>query len=41
MATSFGINYQFSNRSPVLLGIDGGYHVGQFLLFGLILGLWH
>ena len=41
VATSFGINYQFSNRSPVLLGIDGGYHVGQFLLFGLVLGLWH
>lgn len=41
VATSYGINYQFAQRSIVLLAIDGGYHVGQFLLFGLILGLWH
>jgi hypothetical protein len=20
---------------------DGGYHVAQFVLFGLLLGLWH
>ncbi len=39
-ATSFGINYQFANRSTTLLLIDGGYHVVQFLLYGLILGLW-
>jgi hypothetical protein len=41
VATSLGINYQFANRSPVLLAIDGGYHTAQFLLFGLVLGLWH
>ena len=41
VATSFGINYQFANRSLVLWLIDGGYHTVQFLLFGLILGLWH
>lgn len=41
VATSFGINYQFAQRSFVLLAIDGGYHIGQFALFGLILGLWH
>lgn len=41
VATSFGINYQFSQRSFKLLLIDGGYHAVQFLLFGLILGLWH
>ena len=41
VATSFGINYQFANRSTVLWLIDGGYHVAQFLLFGLVLGLWH
>ncbi|MEO8067313.1 MAG: DUF1761 domain-containing protein [Flavobacteriales bacterium] len=40
-ATSFAINYQFANKSTVLLLIDGGYHVVQFLLYGLILGLWH
>jgi hypothetical protein len=40
-ATSFGINYQFAQRSFKLWLIDGGYHAVQFLLFGLILGLWH
>lgn len=39
-ATSFAINYQFADRSTVLLFIDGGYHVVQFVLYGLILGLW-
>ncbi len=37
---SFGINYQFANRPLSALFIDGGYHTGQFLLFGLILGVW-
>ena len=41
VATSFGINYQFAQRSFKLWLIDGGYHVVQFLLFGLILGSWH
>lgn len=41
VATSFGINYQFAQRSSRLWLIDGGYHTAQFLLFGLILGLWH
>lgn len=40
VATSFGINYQFGNRSFTLLAIDGGYHFLQFILFGLVLGLW-
>jgi hypothetical protein len=40
-ATSFAINYQFANKPTVLLLIDGGYHVAQFTLYGLILGLWH
>jgi hypothetical protein len=39
-ATSFGINYQFANKPTTLLLIDGGYHVVQFTLYGLILGLW-
>jgi hypothetical protein len=38
--TSFAINYQFANRSTVLLLIDAGYHTVQFTLYGLILGLW-
>jgi hypothetical protein len=41
VAASFGINYQFANRSFLLWLIDGGYHTVQFLLFGLVLGLWH
>ncbi|MES2324198.1 MAG: DUF1761 domain-containing protein [Pseudomonadota bacterium] len=41
VATSFGINYQFAQRSLKLWLIDGGYHLVQFMLFGLILGLWH
>lgn len=39
--TSFAINYQFANKPTVLLLIDGGYHIVQFTLYGLILGLWH
>jgi hypothetical protein len=41
VAASFGVNYQFANRSPLLWLIDGGYHTAQFALFGLVLGLWH
>jgi hypothetical protein len=41
VAASFGINYQFAARSARLWLIDGGYHAVQFMLFGLILGLWH
>ena len=40
VATSFGINYQFANRTTRLWLIDGGYHTVQFLLYGLIIGLW-
>ena len=40
VATSFGINYQFGNRSTKLWLIDGGYHTLQFLIYGLIIGLW-
>jgi hypothetical protein len=41
VAASFGINYQFADRHVVLWLVDGGYHLAQFLTFGLILGLWH
>lgn len=40
VAASFGINYQFANRSTKALLIDGGYHVVQFASFGLVLGAW-
>ena len=41
VATSFGVNYQFANRSTALWLIDGGYHAAQFSIYGLILGMWH
>lgn len=41
VATSFGINYQFASRSMLMWLVDAGYHTVQFLLFGLVLGLWH
>jgi hypothetical protein len=40
VATSFGINYQFANRSGALWLIDGGYHTLQFGIYGIILGAW-
>jgi hypothetical protein len=41
VAACFGINYQFAGKPTVLWLIDGGYHLGQFLLYALVLGLWH
>ncbi|QOL24735.1 DUF1761 domain-containing protein [Thalassotalea sp. LPB0316] len=40
VAMSFGVNYQFSNKSWTLLFIDSGYHLGQFLLFALVYAFW-
>ena len=40
VGASFGINYQFAGRGFRLWLIDGGYHTVQFVLYGLILGLW-
>ena len=40
IAASFGINYQFANRPAVMWLIDGGYHTVQFLIYGLVIGLW-
>lgn len=40
VATSFGINYLFAQRSLKLFLIDAGYHTLQFTLYGLVLGLW-
>ena len=41
VAASFGINYQFAQRTFKLWLIDAGYHALEFLLFALVLGLWH
>ena len=40
-AMSFAINYAFAGRSLKLWLIDGGYHTVQFVLYGIILGIWH
>ena len=40
VAASFGINYQFANRSFLMWAIDGGYHTVQFVIFALVLSLW-
>ena len=40
VSTSFGINYLFAGRSFKLFLIDAGYHTLQFILYGVILGLW-
>ncbi len=40
VSTSFGINYLFAGRSFKLFLIDAGYHTLQFILYGIILGVW-
>jgi hypothetical protein len=39
VATSFGINYLFEEKSFRLFYINAGYHAVQFLLYGLVFGL--
>ena len=38
VATTFGINYQFSNRGWKLWLIDAGYNVALFVVMGLVFG---
>lgn len=40
VGTQFGINYLFAGRTWKMLLIDAGYHGVQFLLYGLVFGLW-
>jgi hypothetical protein len=40
VAGSFAVNYLFENKSMKLLAVNGGYHIVQFTLWGLILGAW-
>jgi hypothetical protein len=40
VATSFGINYLFEQKSLTLFLVNGGYHTVQFTVIGLVLGLW-
>ena len=39
VASSFAINYLFELKSAKLWAINGGYHVVQFALYGLVCGL--
>jgi len=39
VAASFGIQYLFEGRSITFWAINAGYHLVQFLLIGLVLGL--
>jgi hypothetical protein len=41
ITTAFGIQHAFEGKSPRLTLISGGYHTVQFLIYGIILGLWH
>ena len=41
VASSYDINYSFAQHSLKLWMIDSGYHIVQFSLYGLILGVWH
>jgi hypothetical protein len=40
VGTSFGINYLFEKKSLGLFLINAGYHTVQYLIMGVILGLW-
>jgi hypothetical protein len=40
VGASFGINYQFADRSFLMWAIDAGYHTLQFVLFALVLVFW-
>jgi len=38
---AFAIQYLFEGKPLRLTLINGGYHTVQFLIFGIVLGLWH
>ncbi len=40
ISSSFGLSYIFEQRPLKLFLINGGYHILQFSLMGLILGIW-
>ncbi|HJQ16297.1 MAG TPA: DUF1761 domain-containing protein [Allosphingosinicella sp.] len=41
ITTAFGMQYLFEGRSVKLTLINGGFHIVQFLIYAIILGLWH
>lgn len=40
IGSAFSIQYVFEDRSLAFWAINAGYHVVQFALFGLVIGLW-
>jgi len=40
VAASLGINYLFEQKSLRLFCINGGYHTAQFVVYGLVFGLF-
>jgi hypothetical protein len=40
VATAFALTYMFEGRSLRLLAINGGFNVGSFVLYGVILAAW-
>ncbi len=41
IAMSIGISHGFESRPMRKVLVDGGYHVCQFVLYGIVLGVWH
>jgi hypothetical protein len=41
VSTSFGINYLFGGKSYKLLLIDAGYHIFQFVIYGVVFAIWY
>ena len=41
ITTSLGVNYLFAQRDVKLFLIDSGYHIVQFITYGIIFGVWH
>ena len=43
-APVFGLSFVFAFVAALAFAallIDGGYHIGQFVLYAVVLGLWH
>jgi hypothetical protein len=41
IGSAFAIQYVFEDRSFAFWAINAGYHLVQFTIIGLVLGLWH
>jgi hypothetical protein len=41
VGAAFAIQYLFEGRSLAFWAINASYHLVQFLLFALVIGLWH